>query len=90
MPKQTPTPVSPEALTSATTAGWSKLASRRIWAAGSTDPVSDISGNKAMSQPAEAAVSSSRMWDVRLPLISPFSQRTAASSARTLTSCPNP
>jgi hypothetical protein len=60
IPKHTPTPLVPDARASAATAGWPNGTNRSRRVAGSTDPVSDISGNNASSHPAEAAASSSR------------------------------
>jgi hypothetical protein len=54
-PKQIPTPVSLEACTRWKTASWSSDIRRSGFRAGSTEPVSDISGNRARSQPVAAA-----------------------------------
>ncbi len=89
-PKDTPTLACPDASASRATAGWSSDISRSGLAPGSTDPVRDISGNTASWQPPDAASAISRRWDARLPAMSPFPQRIAASRQRTPDIVPSP
>src|SRR5690348_6497331 len=81
-PKHAPTPVSPVAPASAATAGWPRPISHSGCAAGSADPVSDISGNSTSSQPSVLAWASSLRWTARFRSTSPLWHSIAASSAR--------